>query len=779
MKFALSLVASVLAAHASLGEAKPSAVNYDESKAGVLGKDYTIPDPLVFADGRKVENAEDWAEWRREMLEIFEREVYGRMPPRPESMPFELVAEKTTEDRFAVERRYRQWFRADKAGPCIDWVVFVPRFAKKPCPVILHLNYNGNDVIASGRTKHFLLPLGEFAARGYAFMSAHYTQITADGPGRGGEPFSGVFELWGKRDPARTDSTGSIMAWAWGLCRGLDLAENVEEIDGGRGVVVGSSRLGKAALLAAAFDERFKVCVANQTGAIGTQLMKRDFGENLSTQRRMFPWWYCPGVWKWTGREREMPFDQHMLLACVAPRALLVEGFDTLWFDPRGEWLSVKAASPAWEFLSGRGVGLDDWPEPYDGCAVDPPLGYVRRTEGHGLSPYDWHWALDFADKALGCARDFSIADFGAEDGAAATEAFARAIASCEAAGGGRVVVPKGTWRTGAVFFRPGVNLHLEKGATILGVDDAEGYPMRETRIEGETCVYYPALVNADGCDGFAITGEGVVDGHGLPTWKAFWEMRKSKPDMLNKEPGLVRPRLLYVSNSKNIDVSGVTFRNSKFWTTHFYRCENVRVHDCEIVAEVIGGVRGPSTDAIDIDVCRGFSVSNVVMDVNDDAVVVKGGKGPEANDYAKFPGNGPSEGILVEDCLFKSVCHSCLTLGSECPAVTNVVMRNCRLEGPGFFVNVKMRDDTPQDYSGILVETCRGRCRKLFNCRAWTQFSAVKDGGEPSRSRLSNFTMRGNKVAAAKPSDTFDDRSFISFSNCRMEDASGIMQAQ
>jgi polygalacturonase len=166
-------------------------------------------------------------------------------------------------------------------------------------------------------------------------------------------------------------------------------------------------------------------------------------------------------------------------------------------------------------------------------------------------------------------------------------------------------------------------------------------------------------------------------------------------------------------------------------------------------------------------------------MDVNDDAVVVKGGKGPEANDYAKFPGNGPSEGILVEDCLFKSVCHSCLTLGSECPAVTNVVMRNCRLEGPGFFVNVKMRDDTPQDYSGILVETCRGRCRKLFNCRAWTQFSAVKDGGEPSRSRLSNFTMRGNKVAAAKPSDTFDDRSFISFSNCRMEDASGIMQAQ
>ena len=339
------------------------------------------------------------------------------------------------------------------------------------------------------------------------------------------------------------------------------------------------------------------------------------------------------------------------------------------------------------------------------------------------------------------------------------------------AKGGGTLVLKPGVYETGALFFKPGVNLHLEKGATILGVDDAEGYPMRETRIEGETCLYYPALVNADGCDGFTISGEGVIDGHGLPTWKQFWELRKAKPKMLNKDPSLVRPRLLYVSNSKNVDVSGVTFKNSKFWTTHFYRCENVRVHDCEIVAEVIDDVRGPSTDAIDIDVCRNFVVSNVVMDVNDDAVVVKGGKGLEANDYAKFPENGPSEGIVVENCLFKSVCHSCLTLGSECPAVTNVVMRNCRLDGPGNFVNVKMRDDTPQDYSRILVENCRGTCRKIFNGRAWKQFSTVKDGGEPPISRLSDFTMRGNTVVAAERLDSFRDRSFIRFSNCRFED--------
>ena len=376
-------------------------INYDEAKAGELGKDYKIPDPLVFADGRKVANAADWAERRKEILGIFEREVYGRMPPKPDAMVFELVSEKMTEDRFAMERRYRQWFRADKSGPCVDWIVFVPRHAKKPCPVILHLNYKGNDFVATGRTNHYLLPLGEFAARGYVFMSANYKQMSSDGPGRPGEPLDGLFALWGARDPKRTDNPGSLMAWAWGLCRGLDLAERIEEADASRSVVVGSSRLGKAALLAAAFDERFAACVANQTGAVGVQLMKRDYGESIAAQHVMFPWWYCQGLWKWAGREREMPFDQHMLLACVAPRALLLECYHKKWFDPRGEWLAAKAASPVWEFLSGKGIGLDEWPEPYDDVAVVPPFGYARRTESHGLSPYDWKWALDFADQAF------------------------------------------------------------------------------------------------------------------------------------------------------------------------------------------------------------------------------------------------------------------------------------------------------------------------------------------------------------------------------------------
>ncbi len=376
------------------------AINYDEEKAGLPGRDFELPDPLTFVDGRKVADANDWALRRKEILGIFEREVYGRMPPPPESMSFELVSEKMRDEFSMVERRYRQHFGAED-GPVIDWIVFIPRDAKEPSPFFLHLNYISNDKIAEGMTNHFPLPLAEMSSRGYAFMSANYKQISSDGNSATGTVFDGVFKLWGWRDPKRTDNTGSLIAWAWGLCRGLDFAERIAELDAKRCAVIGSSRLGKAALLAAAFDERFKACIPNQTGAVGVQLMKRDYGESLAAQRLNLPWWYCGGIWKWMGREREMPFDQHMLLACVAPRALLLECYHKRWFDPVGEFLSAKAASPVWEFLTGKGLGLDEWPEPYDTVAVRPPFGYVRRTGTHGLSSYDWTWAMAFADQVL------------------------------------------------------------------------------------------------------------------------------------------------------------------------------------------------------------------------------------------------------------------------------------------------------------------------------------------------------------------------------------------
>ena len=325
--------------------------------------------------------------------------------------------------------------------------------------------------------------------------------------------------------------------------------------------------------------------------------------------------------------------------------------------------------------------------------------------------------------------------------------------------GGGVLVLGPGVWNTSALFFKPGVHLKLEKGATLKGPADGGDTPRRMTRMMGLTFEYNVALVNADRCDGFTITGEGVVDGHGSNTWEEFWSRRaaarKAGGDLRNKD--LMRPRVLYVSRSKNVDVSGVTFKNSKFWTTHFYDCEDVVVHDCSIVADVLKDshgkeLKGPSTDAIDIDKCRRFTVRNVDIAVNDDGVVVKGGKGPWADDYAKFPGNGPSSDVLVENCTFRWPTHSALTLGSECPAATNVTMRNCTMDGCVNMVNLKMRTDTPQHYAGVLVEGCRGKCRTFFRVQPWSQYH---DGQGRTAPELMSFadgvTLRNNVVEAEK----------------------------
>ena len=378
-------------------------INYDEAKAGE--GTYRLEDPLTFADGRKVRTAEDWAVRRKEILALFEREMYGRLPPKPEAMEVELVKDELTEDRFARKRVYRQWFRKDRTGPHVDWLALVPVHARGKAPVFLHLNYKGIDVVASGKTNHFTFPWEQLVANGFAFMSACYKDITADP--RSTEDglkrvCDGVCELWGFRNPMATDNTGTLMAWAWGLMRGLDLAETIPEIDATKNVVIGSSRLGKAALIAAAYDERFKVCIPNQTGGGGVQLLKRDYGETAKAQRLMFPHWYCSAYWKYEDDPQAQPFDQHLLLACVAPRNLLLECYHKKWFDPRGEFLAAKAAAPVWTFLGAGTFGADDLPKAYDETWLKPPFGYVTRTECHGLSPYDWKWAIDFAHRVFG-----------------------------------------------------------------------------------------------------------------------------------------------------------------------------------------------------------------------------------------------------------------------------------------------------------------------------------------------------------------------------------------
>lgn len=225
--------------------------------------------------------------------------------------------------------------------------------------------------------------------------------------------------------------------------------------------------------------------------------------------------------------------------------------------------------------------------------------------------------------------------------------------------GGGVIVVPEGTYRTGSLFFRQGVNLYVEEGGVLKRSDDISDYELKMTRIEGETCSYFTAMINADGVDGFTMCGPGTIDGNGLRSWKAFWLRRAWNPACTNKDEQ--RPRLIYISNSRNVLIAGLHLINSHFWTTHIYKCDHVKYLGCAICSPA-APVKAPSTDAIDIDVCTDVLVKDCYLEVNDDSVVLKGGKGPWADQMEE---NGSNERILVEDCTY-GFCHGCLTCGSH-----------------------------------------------------------------------------------------------------------------
>ena len=319
---------------------------------------------------------------------------------------------------------------------------------------------------------------------------------------------------------------------------------------------------------------------------------------------------------------------------------------------------------------------------------------------------------------ALG--RQYVLTDYGVLAGS--TEVQTRQIQTvidrCAQEGGGVVVVPTGTFKTGALFFKQGTHLHLSEGAVLLGSDRIIDFPILTTRIEGETCKYFAALVNADGLDGFTITGKGTIDGNGLKYWQEFWIRRQWNPQCTNKDAQ--RPK-----------------------------SDHVRYLDCYIYAPTENVYapqpkRGaPSSDAIDIDVCTDVMVDGCFMHVNDDAVVLKGGKGTWAD---KDSTNGNCERILIQNCHYGRV-HGCLTLGSESLHDRNVILRNCQTDNANRVLWLKMRPDTPQHYEYVLVENITGHCDRFLFIHPWTQFFNPGDRKDMPLSRCNNVTLRNIKV--------------------------------
>lgn len=231
-------------------------------------------------------------------------------------------------------------------------------------------------------------------------------------------------------------------------------------------------------------------------------------------------------------------------------------------------------------------------------------------------------WFADTTDIELkDMGKPYIITDYGVINDSTViqTEKIQEVIDRCHANGGGVIVVPEGTYLTGSLFFKPGCNLYLKENATLKGSDAITHYKIVKTRLEGQTLDYFAALINADHHDGFTIAGKGTLNGNGHKFYDEFWLRRKVIKKCTNLEA--LRPRLVYISNSNDVKVSGIRMVNSGFWTNHLYKCKRVKYLNLYIYAPTSGYPKGPSTDAIDIDGCEDMLIRGCWVNVNDDGV--------------------------------------------------------------------------------------------------------------------------------------------------------------
>lgn len=347
--------------------------------------------------------------------------------------------------------------------------------------------------------------------------------------------------------------------------------------------------------------------------------------------------------------------------------------------------------------------------------------------------------SLLFVGSAACSANDrTSIATLGAKgDGTTLnTEAIQSAIDKVAADGGGTVVVPEGIFVSGALFLKPGVNLHLDEGAVLQCSTDMANFPEQRTRIEGHfEEAFNPALINADGCDGLVISGTGTFDGAGKPIWDEFWERRAGNSEFRNLD--VARARLCLIENSKNVTVRDVTFKDAQFWNLHIYNCREVLVENARFV--VPDDDKPPSSDGVDVDSCQDVTIRGCYFSVNDDCIALKGTKGPFAMNDKTSP---PVERIRVSDCEFKRG-HGMVTCGSEATIIRDVIVEDCEVKGAMPIVRFKLRPDTPQQYENFVFRDIEIDSDKtqLFQIKKWSQYFDPQGQPEPT-SYVRNITV-------------------------------------
>ena len=340
--------------------------------------------------------------------------------------------------------------------------------------------------------------------------------------------------------------------------------------------------------------------------------------------------------------------------------------------------------------------------------------------------------------------KRYVVTDYGVDrySDAVQTERLQAVIDRAAQEGGGVVVIPRGTFLSGSLFFRQGTHLFIEEGGELKGSDRIKHFPVVKTRMEGQTLHYFAALVNADGVDGFTITGPGTINGNGQAYWEEFWIRRQFNRQCTNLEA--LRPRNVYISNSKNVTVQDVHIINSPFWTNHLYRCENVRYLGCYIYRAHHGTPEYPKRGALER--ChrpRRLPRRAHPRLLHERQRRCRGAQGRQGHLGRQRPRQRSlrehhhrplhlRQGARLSDTRLR-VAPRPQRHPAPHPAWTNA----------NRVLWLKMRPDTPQHYEYVTVEDITGQCGSFLVVRPWTQFFKPEDREDMPLSQCNNITIR------------------------------------
>jgi dienelactone hydrolase len=385
------------------------------------------PDPLTTFAGEKVTTKQQWESNRRpELKELFQHYMYGRRPADPANVEGVVLHEdKHAFGGVATLREIEVRFHAfGKSNPLpIRLLLTIPNDRKGKIPVFVGTNFCGNHALTddpkvrvpddwmypnypgvkankasdAGRGKQAdVWPLEAIARRGYAVATFYNGDIQPDRP----DVLEGFRAVVPRPAWHTGDETATIMAWAWGVSRAIDYLVTHPDIDAKRIAVVGHSRLGKTALVAAAFDERIALAIPHQAGCGGTAPSRQNDPKAESVKRinTSFPHWFDGHFKAFNDATGKLPFDQHCLLALCAPRPVLyTNAVEDQWANPSGQFKMMQLVTPVYKLLGVHGMEAASMPEP--GKLVDSRLGYTIRPGKHSMTTPDWDVFMAFADK--------------------------------------------------------------------------------------------------------------------------------------------------------------------------------------------------------------------------------------------------------------------------------------------------------------------------------------------------------------------------------------------